>query len=65
MTYLEGACAQTLPHWIGAHTRAFEYYGGTTAILVPDNTKTWVTLACRYEPEANRTTARWRRTTAR
>ena len=57
MTYLEGALAQTLPQWIGAHTRAFEYFGGTTALLVPDNTKTGVTLACRYEPEANRTYA--------
>jgi transposase len=57
MTYLEGALAQTLPRWIGAHTRAFEYFGGTTAILVPDNSKTGVTLACRYEPEANRTYA--------
>jgi transposase len=57
MTYLEGTLAQDLPNWIGAHTRAFEYFGGTTAILVPDNTKTGVTLACRYEPEANRTYA--------
>jgi transposase len=55
MTYLEGALSQALPNWIGAHTRAFEYFGGTTAILVPDNTKTGVTRACRYEPEANRT----------
>lgn len=57
MTYLEGALSQALPQWIGAHTRAFEYFGGTTAILVPDNLKTGVTLACRYEPEANRTYA--------
>jgi transposase len=39
------------------HTGAFEYFGGTTALLVPDNTKTGVTLACRYEPQANRTYA--------
>jgi transposase len=55
--YREGALAQALPNWIGAHTRAFEYFGGTAAILVLDNTKTAVTLACRYEPEANRTYA--------
>ncbi len=57
MTYLEGALAQALPNWIGAHTRAFEYFGGTAAILVPDNPKTAVILACRYEPELNRTYA--------
>jgi transposase len=57
MTYLEGTLSQALPQWIGAHTGAFEYFGGTTALLVPDNTKTGVTLACRYEPEANRTYA--------
>src|SRR5712691_282577 len=57
MTYLEGALAQALPNWIDAHTRAFEYFGGTAAILVPDNTKTAVLRACRYEPELNRTYA--------
>jgi len=49
--------ASVRPNWIGAHTRALEYFGGTTAILVADNTKTTVPLACRYEPEANRTYA--------
>ncbi len=57
MTYVEGALAQDLPSWIGAHTRAFEFYGGTAAIVVPDNTKTAVIRACRYEPELNRTYA--------
>ncbi len=57
MTYLEGTLAQDLPNWIGAHTRAFEFYGGAAAILVPDNTKTAVIRACRYEPELNRTYA--------
>jgi transposase len=57
MTYLEGACAQDLPHWIDAHIRAFEYFAGAAAITVPDNTKTAVIRACRYEPELNRTYA--------
>ena len=29
--------------WIGAHNRAFEYFGGSTQIVVPDNLKTSVT----------------------
>jgi transposase len=53
-TYLEGTLAQTLPVWISAHTRAFEYFGGVSEILVADNTKTGVTRACRYEPDLNR-----------
>lgn len=57
LTYLEGTLSQALPQWIGGHTHAFEYFGGATALLVPDNAKTGVTLACRYEPEANRTYA--------
>jgi transposase len=57
MTYLEGALAQDLPSWIGGHVRAFEYFGGAAAITVPDNTKTAVIRACRYEPELNRTYA--------
>ena len=44
-----------LKNWIDAHIRAFEFYGGTPKILVPDNTKTAVLKADRYEPETNRT----------
>lgn len=54
MTYLEGALAQDLPHWIGGHVRAFEYFSGAAAITAPDTTKTAVIRACRYEPELNR-----------
>jgi transposase len=31
--------------------RAFEFFGGVTEILVPDNPKTGVHHPCRYEPE--------------
>jgi len=33
-TYLEGALAQTQPIWIGAHTRALDYFGGVSEVLV-------------------------------
>jgi len=55
--HLEGTLAQDLPSWIGAHCRAFEFFGGAAQLLVPDNPKTAVTRACRYEPELNRTYA--------
>jgi len=54
-TYAEAVESQSLPLWIGAHTRAFEYFGGVTALLIPDNLKSGVTKACRYEPELNPT----------
>ena len=33
---------------------AFEYFGGCVVVLVPDNLKSGVTQACRYEPVLNR-----------
>lgn len=54
-TYAEALESQNLPSWIGAHTGAFEYFGGVSALLVPDNLKSGVTKACRYEPELNPT----------
>jgi len=41
--------------WIQDHVDAFEYYGGVPRLLVPDNTKTAVTKASRYEAELNKT----------
>ncbi|MDI6814188.1 MAG: IS21 family transposase, partial [Desulfitobacteriaceae bacterium] len=37
------------------HCRAFEFFGGVTQIIVPDNSKTGVTHPCRYEPDLNPT----------
>jgi len=52
-TYAEATFSQSLPDWLSSHVRAFEYYGGTTAIVVPDNLKSAVTKACRYDPDLN------------
>lgn len=54
-TYAEATWSQTLPDWIGSHVRTFAYLGGVPAILVPDNLKSGVTTAHRYEPELNPT----------
>lgn len=56
-TYAEATWTQTLPDWIGAHVRAFDYLGGTTEVLVPDNLRSGVSRACRYEPDLNPTYA--------
>jgi len=52
-TYAEALPSQSLPYWIRAHIRAFEYFQGVSEILVPDNLKSGVTKACRYEPDLN------------
>ena len=56
-TYAEPALSQTLPEWIGAHRRALEYFGCVPRALVPDNLKSGVSKACKYEPELNPTYA--------
>jgi transposase len=52
-TYAEASLSQSLPDWLASHVRAFEYFGGTSAIVAPDNLKSGVTRACRYDPELN------------
>jgi len=56
-TYAEVTLSQTLPEWIGAHRRALEYFGCVPRALIPDNLKSGVAKACRYEPELNPTYA--------
>lgn len=56
-TYAEATWSQELPEWIGAHVRLFSFLGGVTEILVPDNLRSGVTRAHRYEPEINPTYA--------
>lgn len=54
-SYAEATASQTLPDWIRSHIRTFEFFGGVTQILVPDNLKSGVTNPCRYEPDINAT----------
>jgi Transposase and inactivated derivatives len=53
-TYAEATASQDLPSWIGAHVRAFEFWGCVPALLVPDNLRSAVRKAHRYEPLLNR-----------
>lgn len=54
-TYAEATFSQGISDWIGSHIRALEYFGGVPALIVPDNLKTGVQKACRYEPDINAT----------
>ena len=53
--YAEAVLSVDLKSWIASHVRAFEFFGGVTEVLIPDNPKTGVIHPCRYEPELNRT----------
>jgi len=54
-TYVEATWSQSIEDWTGSHKRAFEFLGGVPEIIVPDNLKSGVTKAHRYEPDINPT----------
>lgn len=51
--YADATWTQGLKDWLGSHVRAFEYIGGVPNIVVPDNLKSGVSKACRYDPDVN------------
>jgi transposase len=55
LTYAQARRSQRLPEWIGAHVDMLEFFQAVPAIVVPDNTRSGVTRACRYEPDLNPT----------
>lgn len=52
-TFCEATWSQRLPDWLGSHARAFDFIGGVPRLIVPDNLKSGVTKACRYDPDIN------------
>ena len=46
---------QQLASWIAAHCHAYASFHGVARVTVPDNPKTAVIKACRYEPMVHRT----------
>ena len=54
-TYAEATWSQGLEDWIMSHVRCFEFLGGVPELVIPDNLKSGVTRACRYEPDLNPT----------
>ena len=53
--YAEPFDDMKMESWIQGHVHAFEYFGGVPRLLVPDNAKTAVSKANRFEPELNAT----------
>ena len=46
-----------IPDWVASLERAFAFFRGVTAQVVPDNLKSGVIKACFHDPEINRTHA--------
>lgn len=51
--YVEACNDMKQENWLLCHVHAYEYFGGVTRILVPDNLKTGVTANTRYETQLN------------
>src|SRR5437588_395940 len=54
-TFAEATTGQDLRNRIGSHQRAFEFFGGVSEVVVPDNLKSAVTHPSYYEPDLNPT----------
>jgi transposase len=54
-TYAEATRTQQVPDWVASHQRAFQFFGGVTEAVVPDQLKSGVVVPCRYEPGVQRT----------
>ena len=54
-TWAEATRDQQMEAWLKCHVHAFEYFQGIPQLAVPDNLKTGVTKAHRYDPDLNPT----------
>lgn len=52
-TYAEASWSQDIDSWNASHIRTFQFLGGVPELLVPDNLKSGVTKADRFEPQLN------------
>ncbi len=53
--FAEFTFSERLEDFIESHCRMFSFFGGVAKYLIPDNCKTAVTLAEKYDPELNQT----------
>ncbi len=59
LTYAEVTATQRSADWIASHVRLVEYLDGIPRAFVPDQLKSGVTTASRYEPAIQRTYEEW------
>ena len=56
-TFAQATLGEDLASWIEVNSDALESFGCCPKVIVPDNLKSAVTKACRYEPKINQTYA--------
>lgn len=54
-TFAYATPSQELKHWIEANIRALEFLDAVPCLVIPDNLRSAVTTACRFDPVINRT----------
>lgn len=57
--FAEATASQTLADWLESHTRMLEFFGAVPEIIVPDNLRSGITRACRYDPDTNPAYQQW------
>ena len=58
-TYAEASSSQSLENWLESQSRMLEYFGGVPSLIVPDNLKSAIAKACRYDPDVNPSYQQW------
>jgi transposase len=56
-TFAEATRTQSVPDFVGSVCRALTFLGGVPRAIVPDQLKSAIVKACRYDPGVQRTTA--------
>ncbi len=51
--FVEATATQQVPDWAQSHVHMWEYFGGVSQVVVPDNLKTGITKSHRYDPDIN------------
>ena len=53
LIYCEATASQSSADFLNSHARMFHYYGGVTEKLTPDNLRSGIAKAHRYDPDIN------------
>lgn len=51
--FAEATASQKIPDWVQSHIRMWEYFGGVSVMVVPDNLRSGVSKSHRYDPDIN------------
>ena len=51
--FAEATSSQKIPDWVQSHIRMWEYFGGVSVMVVPDNLRSGVTKSHLYDPDIN------------